>query len=161
MTYRQPFIAVVCAALLSQAAYASDSAMQSPSPIGAIGQPGMMEPASPTAQAPVATPPGQMVVPEKPLLVIRFNQRRVYFDRALRQAVASAEKTRAGVVYHVVAFMPPSQDNHQNARVSQDTMANQQAVVNELQNQGIPPARIRTSTGFENVQSPEVRIFVN
>jgi hypothetical protein len=79
----------------------------------------------------------------------------------VRQAVASAEKARAGVVYHVVAFMPPGQDNHQTAMASQDTMSRQQEVINALQNFGVPPSRIRASMGSETVQSPEVRIYVN
>jgi hypothetical protein len=143
MIYRHrylPLLAAFCAAFSPLSAGATDSM---------AGQ-AVVQPTGIVTEG----APAQVPVPAKPLIVIRFNQKRVYFERALRQAVASAEKTRAGV-------MPSGMDNHQTPRESQNTMVYQQAVINALQNLGIPPARIRTSTGYEPVQSPEVRVFVN
>ena len=145
MTYCRFIPLAAALALSAGGALAADVT----SPAGSVSQP-----ASTAA-------PGQIVVQEKPLIVIRFSQRRVYFDRALRQAVISAEKARAGVVYNVVSYMPAGQDNHQNAMISQDSMSHQQEVINALQSFGIPPSRIRASMGSDVVQSPEVRVYVN
>ncbi len=95
---------------------------------------------------------------EKPLMVIRFQQPRIDFDHALRQAVISAERTRAGIVYTVVAVQPAAMNWNQAGSV----VDSQKAVVDALNAQGIPPSRIRVSRISDStISSPEVRIFVN
>jgi len=86
------------------------------------------------------------------LLIIRFNQKHVYFDKALATAVQSVEKAKPGSVYNVVSYTPPS---------IQDAQANLQAVTQQMQALGIPGSRIESSSQpSDEVKSQEIRIFV-
>jgi len=99
----------------------------------------------------------------EPLLVIRFNQQHVYFDRVLRQAVEVTEKTKAGAVYNVVSVEPAGGDNHeQNERISAVATSNLNTVVQEIQNLGVQSSRITTSTQPSATATlQEIDIFVN
>src|SRR5688572_25976710 len=71
---------------------------------------------------------------DKPLLLIRFNQPRVYFDRSLSQAVSSAERAKPGVTYDVVSYASGS-----------DKKANEnlRAVLGGIYKQGVPSQRVQ------------------
>lgn len=97
-----------------------------------------------------------------PLLVIRFNQRHVYFQRALKQAVESAERAKPGAFYDVVSVVPGGGSASQNQRINEDSVANLNAVVQELQSLGVQAERIHTSSQpGVGVTSQEIQLFVN
>jgi len=136
--------------------------------IGGIGSP--VRPSNPppplaagNAAAPQPAPPAtQDAEPRTPLLVIRFNQQHVYFDRVLRQAVDATEKTKAGAVYDVVSIVPSGGSREQNERISADAADNLNAVVQQLQDLGVQPSRIQASTQSSTaVTAQEIDIFVN
>lgn len=100
----------------------------------------------------------------KPLLVIRFNQRHVYFDNALRKAVAGAEIAKTGVMYNIVSYVPTGRAlrRDQSERADADASANLDAVLQGMQNMGVDPSRVRTATqSSDTITSQEVRIYAN
>ena len=190
MTYRKhlPALAafsILCAAGFSAQAqvYQGDDAPVVTAPAPADGQsmaapqPDAAAPAQPAADTSAvvnvpASPgdastqtPGQQaaaVVPRKPLLIIRFNKHYVYFDRALQQAVNSAERIKPNVIYDVVSYAPLTGSRMQNTHRAEDAGADLQSVIQEMQSMGVAPDRIRTSTpASADISSPEIQIFVN
>ena len=113
----------------------------------------MAAPATPAA--PLAAP--QPTDQEKPLLVIRFNQHRVYFDRALRQAVGAAERTRAGVHYDVLSLLPQTA----NAQMEQEAKGQLADVLKVMMQSGVMQSRIRAQMKLSpEVTSHEIQIYV-
>jgi hypothetical protein len=111
------------------------------------------------ADEPVAT-----AEESKPLLVIRFNQKHVYFDRALRQAVESVERTKAGASYTVVSYVPSGKSggSGQNERRTEDAVENLNEVVGGLAQQGVETSRIHYSSQTDDkLDSQEIHIFVD
>lgn len=131
--------------------------------IGAIGSPvvpsNMPKPPPPPA---AATGPASAENKDRvPLLVISFNQKRVNFDRALTQAVAVNEKSAPGTVYEIVAMIPNTSGSAvQATRVNETYAANLAAVMDRLQEAGISPDRIRTSTSYkDDVVGEDIYIY--
>ncbi len=85
----------------------------------------------------------------KPLLVIRFNQPHVYFQKPLSIAVTRAEQAKPGVVYDVVSYTSP------NAAVS----GNLDVVLGTMISMGVPRARIKAMTQASG-SGEEIHIFV-
>lgn len=115
---------------------------------------------SPPAPAPAAAPA------RKPLMVIRFNQKRVYFDRTLMKAVESAEKTKPGIHYYLVSYLPsaaPSTNKGKLERIDENAGDNIREIIKTMQNYGVPSSRIHTLTqdALPGMTSQEVMIFVN
>ncbi len=98
----------------------------------------------------------------QPLLVIRFNQRRVYFERALRQAVDAAERAKDTVQYEVVSYGPEVDKRRMSGeRVIDQAQENLRAVVEEMRQQGVDGGRIHTSTEpGDGMVTQEIHIFV-
>lgn len=151
----------VLALLTSSAAFAAQAPKEAPpppkNPFAAEAAPSKES----AAEAAGAVKPSAAFYPKTeestPLLTIRFNQHRVYFDRALRQAVRSAENTRAGVDYYVISVVPAADANR--AQVS--ALENLNSVVSAIRQQGIPDTRIHSKTDPSGeVASQEVRIYV-
>ena len=93
-----------------------------------------------------------------PLMVIPFSQRRVNFERSLDQMVGSNEKIVPGASYNVISVIPSaSPTTHQ----SEVYVENLNAVVLEMQNAGIAPERIHSSTVTKNdAAGQEIGIYV-
>ncbi len=97
--------------------------------------------------APVAADMAQ----EKPLLLIRFNQPRVYFDRSLSQAISSAERVKPGITYDVVSYS-----------TSGDAKAgdNLRLVLGGIYKQGVPSSRVQIHSEPVASGSQEIHIYV-
>ena len=93
---------------------------------------------------------GDMV--DKPLMIIRFNQPRVYFGKQLSLAVGKAEKVKPDIVYEVTSYVP-SNFNPKQAR------ANLQAVIGGMQMYGADISRIRWRS--ETAASSTQEIYIN
>ncbi|MCE2926352.1 MAG: hypothetical protein LW823_01720 [Rickettsiales bacterium] len=97
---------------------------------------------------------------ERPLLLIRFNQEHVHFNRALRQAVANAENIKPGVVYRVVSVVPVNRKGAPSIPAAQ-TKRNLTSVTSSMAQLGVSSDRIKTSSeNSKSASSQEIKLFV-
>lgn len=131
-----------------------------------------------TAIATPATPPAATTTPETPsptasnapaattnslaLLTIRFNQPHVYYEDALTQAVAAAQKAKSNVMYEVLSSVPDlsSLPADQQAKLSARAKDNLRNVVVKMQQQGVPAERIRIADQTLKIRSQEIHVYV-
>lgn len=98
---------------------------------------------------------------DKPLVLIRFNQRNVYYDRQLYMAVSRAVEVKPGVMFEVVSFVPNSGDAKRDSEWKKTSAAHAKQVITSLNQMGVPASRI--SYNVQNQQGlrfDEVHIFV-
>ena len=86
-----------------------------------------------------------MVEGAKPLLVIRFNQRKVFYERPLYNAVSKAVAIKPNVVLDVVSFVPQTPSEDSQEKMNQMAASQQSAVIGTLRSIGIPANQIRAS----------------
>ncbi|MGE0753829.1 MAG: hypothetical protein AB7L92_01565 [Alphaproteobacteria bacterium] len=91
---------------------------------------------------------------DKPLLIIRYNEPRVYFAKALNTAVQAAETAKPDVQYTVVAYVPENTP-------SQYIRAYLRAVVEGIRINGVALERIRWQTEPTSGAYPEIHVLVN
>ena len=121
---------------------------------GAIGTAAATTPATPVPATKAASA-------DSPLLIIRFNQKRVYYQHALAQAVKSAEMAKHTVQYHVVSLVPSTSNKMDNEHESAEASSNLNTVVSEMESLGVAGSRIASGTqNATNVSSQEILIFV-
>jgi hypothetical protein len=158
-TYRVSMALVLssCAMLASAAAHAD---------IGAVGSP--VKASNPNAVIPQPTPTAEDAVTttidtndRTPIMVIRFNQNHVFFQRALRQAVEATNKAKPGAFFDVVSMVPVGGTMAQSERVNSSAADNLNSVVQEMQNLGVTSSQIHTSTeSTPTATIQEIDIFV-
>ena len=103
-------------------------------------------------------PEGESV---KPLLLIRYNQEHVYYTRALKQAVANAENTKASVKYKVVSVVPTGNRKGTVKIGAERAKSNLASVLTSIQQLGVPADRISSSTESSALAlSQEIKIYV-
>lgn len=96
-----------------------------------------------------------------PLVVIRFNQRKVMYERQLYNAISKAVEIKPSVVLDVVSFVPTTGNASNDEKVSQAALGQTSTVVTSLRNMGIPQERMRVSTeGAPGLPHHEVHIYV-
>lgn len=96
-----------------------------------------------------------------PLVVIRFNQRRVFFEKPLYNAVAKAVAVKPNVVFDVVSFVPQGSSSDSQERLDANAAGQQGQVVKTLQQIGIPRNQIRVSRDVApDAQFHEVYVYV-
>ena len=135
---------------------------------GVIGKVGSPVVASNAPKSTATSPAAKTAAPKEeeadeeeqrtPLMVIPFSQRRVNFERSLDQMVGSNEKIVPGASYNVISVIPSaSPTTHQ----SEVYVENLNAVVLEMQNAGIAPERIHSSTVTkDDAADQEIGIYV-
>ncbi len=160
-------LVTVLACMGAQASYAvtvelTRPAKSKPAPAPAAAKPQAATPAEGTAEAPAETQQAQPAAkPSKPLLVIRFNQKRVYFDRALRQAITGAERAKPGVAYAVTSYAPSGERSAQSERFAAEASEHLRDVVTAMKGLGVEPGRIQSSVeAAQDADSVEVHIYV-
>ena len=79
------------------------------------------------------------------LVVIRFNQARVYFDQQLYGAISKAVAVKPEVEFNVVSFAPQSGNADADAKWQALASRNTQTVVSSMQQMGVPASRIHVS----------------
>ena len=118
-----------------------------------------MVPKSFAATAAKAPPPQDPK--RKPLVVIRFNQKRVYFDRALRSAVSRAEVVKPDAIYDIVSVLPQPKEGDVRQRDAEMMKQNQIAVMQAMREMQIPEGRLRQAIrSEEGLGAQEVRVYV-
>lgn len=96
-----------------------------------------------------------------PLMVIRFNQQKVYYDRSLYTAVSKAVAAKPTVMFDLVSVVPESGDAARDARSAQAAEDNLGKVVASMNQMGVPQSRLTiTRRPVSGAGSSEVQIFV-
>lgn len=91
-----------------------------------------------------------------PLVVIRFNEPRVYFERPLYNALRKALETKPSVRLNVINYFPT-----RNQEVVDEAEANLNRVMRVLQDMGMPLNRMGVSSEpASDLQHSEVHIYV-
>lgn len=113
---------------------------------------------APSSAAPAASAPA----PREPLLIIRFNQKRVNYDRALDEAVHKAQQAKQNVRFDVVSFQPALQGNAaQQERQAVQYREHLQEVASAIVGKGVINKSVMTHVEDSSaVASQEVHIFV-
>ncbi len=81
-----------------------------------------------------------------PLLVVRYNQPHIYYDKQLYSAVSKAVAIKPSVVFSLVSFVPSAGDDAVSAAAGAQTSA----LVGKMQGMGVPAARIHVSNQSVN-----------
>ena len=111
--------------------------------------------------APLPAPAQSAGDASKALVIIRFNQARVYFDKQLFTAISKAVAIKPEVTFNIISYAPvtgdPQDDAKWQALASRDT----QSVIASMQNMGIPVSRIQVTGQQEpGLKYDETHIFV-
>ena len=97
----------------------------------------------------------------KPLMVIRFNQRNVYYDRQLYNAVSQAVQVKPSVMFDLVAVSPQVEGRAEQQRYQAATAQHAARVAKSLRSIGVPQSRFTVRQAVDaNVGASEVRIYV-
>ena len=97
----------------------------------------------------------------KPLVIIRFNQGRVYYDKQLFAAVSKAVAIKPEVIFNIISYAPVTGDPETDAKWQATASRDTQAVIASMQNMGIPMSRIQvTGQQDPSLKYDETHIFV-
>lgn len=80
-----------------------------------------------------------------PLVVIRFNQARVYYDQQLYGAISKAVAVKPDVTFDIVSNAPLTGDSSRDEKWIETASRNTQAVVAVMKSIGVPMERMRIS----------------
>jgi len=95
------------------------------------------------------------------LVIIRFNQARVYYDNQLYQAISKAVAIKPDLMIDVVSYSPETNDTDTDEQWQQAASQHTQQVVNTLQQIGVPRSRISVSgERVAGIRTDETHIFV-
>lgn len=96
-----------------------------------------------------------------PLVVVRFNQPRVYFDQQLYSAVSQAVEVKPEVMFDIISRAPTTGNAEQDAQWQATASHNTQAVVAAMQRMGVPMERMHiTGQATPGLRYDETHIFV-
>jgi hypothetical protein len=95
------------------------------------------------------------------LVLIRYNQPVVDYEKQLSNAVGTAIELRPDAQFSVVAVSPSSGDPADLAQAQQKAQINAEAVKRSLMQLGLSPSRITmASTQIQTAQTPEVHVYI-
>lgn len=118
----------------------------------------------PLAHADTVPPVIALDSDDKPLLIIRFNQKHVFFDNAVAEAERNVEKLVPEGIYVIASSVPPLRANRhvdQDDSIADEQVSRIRAVINQLQALGVSTTRIRATNQVSNsVSNQEIRIFI-
>lgn len=96
-----------------------------------------------------------------PLMTVRFNQARVYYDQQLYSAISQAVAVKPDVMFDVVSNAPLTGDSSTDSEWVNTASRNTQAVVATMQRIGVPMERMRISGQAKpGLRYDETQIFV-
>mgnify|MGYP000554237110 CR=1 FL=1 len=91
-----------------------------------------------------------------PLMVIRFNQPRMYYEKPLFNTIAAALNTKQEAQFKVIHYYPTISE-----RMTRQAKQNYREVLKNISGMGVPRSRIASSEEVANDLSyPEVHIYV-
>ena len=98
---------------------------------------------------------------DKALVVIRFNQERVYFDQQLYSAVSKAVAAKPEVMFEVISLAPVTGQAASDAQWQSAASSHTQTVVASLQSMGVPASRIQVRGQMQpGLRYDETHVFV-
>lgn len=96
-----------------------------------------------------------------PLVIIRFNQPRVYFDQQLYSAIEKAVAIKPDVTFDVVSYAPTSSDANNNKQWQALAGRNTRSVIAAMTQMGVPMDRIHVvGQSQPGLRYDETQIFV-
>ncbi len=97
----------------------------------------------------------------EPLVIIRFNQTRVYYDQQLYKAIEQAVAIKPDVMIDVVSYAPETNNPTIDRQWQQAASQHTQQVVATLNSIGVPSSRITVSgQAMAGIRFDETHIFV-
>lgn len=98
---------------------------------------------------------------DTPLMVVRFNQDRIYYQQPLYNAVANALQAKPSVMFSIISLVPQTGDKYADEKLDADARRSTALFVNDMRKMGVPESRIRVDyQQAPNVTSNEVHLFV-
>ncbi len=83
-----------------------------------------------------------------PLMVIRYNQTRVYYDRQLYSAASKAINIKPSVLFSVVSFVPQNGSKRRQKLMHEQSDAQTGQLVADMKRMGIPADQIKVTREF-------------
>lgn len=121
----------------------------------------IISPAAPVTASSLAAATYGTAQMDVPLVVIRFNQRKVYFERQLYTAISKAVAVKPDVLLELVSFVPQGASDQQNQSISAKSEQNLASVIQSLQGMGVPRERINiVKESSSTIRFQEVHIYV-
>ena len=97
----------------------------------------------------------------KPLMVIRFNQPRIYYEQQLYTAVSRAVGVKPVVLFDLVSYVPTTGHEKLDAQWQATARHNTQAILNSMTEMGVPSSRITTrAQPVRGGEYDEIHVFV-
>jgi hypothetical protein len=97
-----------------------------------------------------------------PLVVIRYNQPKVFYQRQLYNAVARAVAIKPDVTFEVVSFVPQTGDSDRDEVLQSRATQQTTTLLRDMTGMGIPQERIRVSREAVNdATQHEIYIYVD
>ena len=98
----------------------------------------------------------------QPLVVVRFNQPRVYFDQQLYSAISKAAAIKPDVLFDVVAYAPTTGNAENDQKWQAIAGHNTKAVIASMNSMGVPMERITVSGQSQpGIRYDETHVFVH
>lgn len=98
---------------------------------------------------------------DTPLMVVRFNQDRIYYQQPLYNAIARALEAKPGVTFNIITLIPQTGNAKQDKKSTVDAQTSTNALVGDMVKMGVPQNRIRVSyQNGNNIESSELHLFV-
>lgn len=106
--------------------------------------------------------PVQAPVNDIPLVVIRYNQPRIYYDKQLYNAISKAVKIKPSVTLSLVSFIPENGSEDRRERVKNLAEKQLSKLMVDLRKMGIPRDRISVSKEYvPDARYHEVYLYVD
>ena len=97
-----------------------------------------------------------------PLMVIRYNQKRVYYDRQLYNAATKALEIKPSVQFSLVSFVPQFGSDRNKKKMMNESIVQTNKLVGELRQMGLPKNRISVSREIvADSRHHEIYIYVD
>lgn len=98
---------------------------------------------------------------ENPLITIRFNQRTIYYQVPLYNAVNKALQVHPAAFFNIVSVIPTTGDFKRDEAISKYAAANAEKVVALIEEAGLPRERVQVSYQSDSsIEWNEVKVFV-
>lgn len=96
-----------------------------------------------------------------PLLTVRFNQERVYYQQSLYNAISRAVEAKPAVRFKIVSVIPKTADEKRNKKLTVETQQRTNLFVQDLVKMGVPQSRLAVHYQHNTAAAaPEVHVFV-
>jgi hypothetical protein len=96
-----------------------------------------------------------------PLVIIRFNQPHVHFERSLYNAVSKAVEVKPSVQFDIVSLTPSTGDAATDQQLKARAETNLRQVLKTMNEMGVPASRTSVHRQEDaSIDASEVQIFV-